>query len=213
MKHRGMGADMKFWNMSRVAKRFRRPRRPDRRGITLIELMITISIFGIIMGVIFSFMTQSSRSYQDSRERVQYQQSLRAVLSLMTREVRSAGCDPEDVGFETLLLADASQIRCQMDLNGDRDTGDNSPDENVTYSYNAATGEFSRDDGSGAQVILRGLTAASFNYFDRDGAALAGVPLSATDRASVAFVAIDLSGETPSGEPVQYQTQVHIRNF
>ena len=185
----------------------------ERRGITLIELMVTISIFGIILGVVFAFMSQTSRSYSDSRDRVQYQQSLRATLSLMTREIRSAGCDPEGAGFEKILLADVFQIRCQMDLNGDKDTNDLGPDENILYSYDVALGEFSRDDGSGAQVILRGLNTATFTYFDEQGLILPGTPLIATDRAQIAFVEIDLAGETDSGEPVDYQTQVHIRNF
>ncbi|MBU8869723.1 MAG: prepilin-type N-terminal cleavage/methylation domain-containing protein [Gemmatimonadales bacterium] len=186
---------------------------PDRRGITLVELMITISIFGVILGVVFAFMAQTSRSYSDSRERVQYQQSLRATLSLMTREIRSAGCDPDDVGFDKFLVADVSQLRCQMDLNGDKDTSDFTPDENITYTYNAALGEISRDDGTGAQVILRGLNSATFTYFDDQSAVLGSIPLNATDRAEIAFVEIDLDGETDSGEPVQYQTRVHIRNF
>ena len=185
----------------------------DRRGITLVELMITISIFGVILGVVFAFMAQTSRSYSDSRERVQYQQSLRATLSLMTRESRSAGCDPKGTGFETFLIADAIQLRCQMDLSGDGDTNDSAPDEFLTYSFNAGTGEFSRDDGSGAQVILRGLNAATFTYYDEDSAVLAGIPLNATDRAEIAFVEIDLDGETESGEPVEYTSRVNIRNF
>lgn len=189
--------------------------RPGRRGITLVELMITISVFGVILGVVFTFMAQTSRSYSDSRDRVQYQQSVRAVLSLMTREIRSAGCDPRDAGFEKILLADAGQFSCQMDLNGDSDTGDNGPDELVTYSYDAVAGEISRDDsgGLGPQVILRNLNSATFSYFDPDGLPLAGTPLSVTDRAEVAFVEIDLDGETDSGEPVRYQTRVNIRNF
>lgn len=193
-------------------KRWRLPKL-ERRGITLVELMVTISIFGIIMAVVFAFMTQANRSYNDSRERAQYQQTMRATMSLMTREIRSAGCDPNGIGFEKIDLADDDQIGCQMDLNGDSDTMDNSPDEDVSYAFNAGTGELTRDDGGGPRVLVRGLTAATFTYFDNDGNALGGVPLNATDRAEVAFVEIDLQGETASGEPVAYQTRVRIRNF
>jgi len=192
-------------------KRWRLPKL-DRRGITLVELMVTISIFGVIMAVVFTFMSQANRSYQDSRERAQYQQAMRATISLMAREIRSAGCDPNGVGFEKINTADDDQIRCQMDLDGDSFTTSNSPDENVAYAFNAATGEFSRDGGAGAQVILRGLNAATFTYYDADGNVLGALPLNATDRAEVAFVDIDLQGETASGEPVAYQTRVRIRN-
>jgi len=193
-------------------KRWRLPQ-PNRRGLTLVELMITISIFGIIMAVVFSFMTQANRSYSDSRDRAQYQQSMRATMSLIAQELRSAGCDPRGVGFESISIAANTVIRCQMDLNGDSDVMDNSPDETVTYAYNAGTDEVWRDDGTGAQAILRGVTNVTFNYFDDQGNALAAVPLNATDRSEVAFVEIALVGETTSGEPVQYQTRVRLRNF
>ena len=205
---------MKLWKspLSRLPIKVKRGPL-GRRGITLVELMMSMSIFGIILGVVFAFMVQTSRSYGDSRERAHYQQSCRATLNLMTREIRSAGCDPQDVGFEKIALADVAQIRCKMDLNGDKDTNDLTPTEDVTYAYNAALGEIWRIFGGGSQVILRGLNAVTFTYYDSDGVILAGTPLSVTDRAEVAFVEIDLDGETESGEPVRYQSRVHIRNF
>jgi prepilin-type N-terminal cleavage/methylation domain-containing protein len=183
-----------------------------RQGTTLVELMMTLAIFGVVLGVVFSFLVGTRNSYTDTRERVQYQQSLRAVISLLTREIRSTGCDPLDAGFDMFTVADVNQIGCQMDLNGDADCADSGPDESVVYVFDAATGTLSRDVGAGAQVILRGLTGVTFSYFDEDGLALAGTPLNATDRANVSYVEVNLVGESERGEPIHYVTRVLVRN-
>jgi type II secretory pathway pseudopilin PulG len=184
----------------------------NREGTTLVELMLTLMIFAVVLGVVFSFLVGTRNSYTDTRERVYYQQSLRAVISLLTREIRSTGCDPTRAGFDKISMADDLQIGCRMDLNGDGDTLDNQPDESVIYVFNAATGELSRDDGTGAIVILRDLTAMSFTYFDEAGVILAGTPLNAADRDQVRYVEIDMAGESERGEPVHYTTRVLVRN-
>ena len=184
----------------------------DRRGMTLVEMMISISIFAVILGVVMGFLTTSSKSYSATREKVQYQQSLRAVISLLTKEIRSTGCDPNNVGFDRFVLADVATLRCQMDLNGDADVTDVSPDESVTYSFNNATGELSRDNGSGPIVILRGVTSVTFSYRDANGDLLGMVPLSATDRFLVRFVDLEIIGETDNGEQLDYTSRVALRN-
>ena len=184
----------------------------DRRGMTLVEMMISISVFAVVLGVVMGFMTSSGRSYSATRERVQYQQSMRAVISLLTKEIRSTGCDPANVGFDRFVVADNTTLRCQMDLNGDADVTDFGPDESITYAFNAATGELSRDNGSGALVILRDVTAVTFTYLDQDGNVLGAVPLSALDRFLVRYVDLSIAGETKGGEPVDYTSRVALRN-
>jgi len=181
-----------------------------RQGMTLTELMISLSIFGVIMAVIFGFLSGARSSYGDTRERVQYQQSMRAVMSLVTREIRSTGCDPNEVGFDYFAIADNGQLECRMDLNADSDFTDLGPDENIRYTFLA--GDLIRNDGTGDQVILRGVQALTFTYFDREGNQLATVPLNATDRALIRFVDINIQGETQRGEPVVYNTRVALRN-
>ncbi len=180
--------------------------------MTLVEMMISITIFAVVLGVVMGFMTTSGRSYSATRDKVQYQQSLRAVISLLTKEIRSTGCDPNSAGFDRFVLADNTVLRCQMDLNGDADVTDFTPDESVTYSYNPATGELSRDNGTGAIVILRGITNLTFTYLDQDGNVLGAVPLSATDRFLVRYVDLNIRGETDNGEPVDYTSRVALRN-
>ncbi len=184
----------------------------NRQGMTLVEMMVSVSIFTVILGVMFSFLLGSSNSYNDTRERVRFQQSMRAVISLVSSEIRSIGCDPTQVGFENFTVASSAQIRCQMDLNGDSDVTDTNPDEDILYSYNAGTGELSRDDGNGPIVILRDIQDLKFTYFDGNGISLTGLPLNALDRSLVRFVGIAIDGETSAGEPVNYSTRITLRN-
>ncbi|MCK9996570.1 MAG: prepilin-type N-terminal cleavage/methylation domain-containing protein [Candidatus Krumholzibacteria bacterium] len=184
----------------------------DRQGLTLTELMISLAIFGVIMGVLFGFLAGARNSYSETRERAQYQQSMRAVMSLITREIRSAGCDPLDdnFNFDKFGVADAGQLQVRMDLNGDMDFADIGPDENVSYSF--AGGNLTRDNGNGPQVILRGVQVFTFTYFDAVGAELNVVPLSAANRELVRFVGINIQGQTDRGEPVTYTTRIALRN-
>lgn len=188
--------------------------RPGRRGMTLVELMISLLIFGIIMGVLFGFLTGARDSYDSTRRKAQYQQAVRASLSLISREIRSIGCDPNPLspGFERIVRADANVLQCRMDLNGDLDQTDTTPDEDVTYTFNAGTGELSRNNTVDNMVILRDLQNVTFSYFDAAGNPLNSLPLNAVDRSNVRTVAISFQGETVDHSPVNYATQVSLRN-
>ena len=190
----------------------RRTLRPDRGGMTLVEMMVALALFAVIATVIIGFLTGSRRTYNSTSDRAHYQQSLRAVFSLMTREIRSAGCDPAEAGFDGLTVADDGVLRCRMDLDGDGVTLGTTPDEDITYLYDSNLNELQRTTAAGTQIILRNVQLVQFRYFDRSGNALASTPLSATDRDQVRFVDIAIDGELRGGEPVTYSTRVYVRN-
>lgn len=180
--------------------------------MTLVEMMISLTVFAVIMGVVFTFLANSRRTYSSTSERVEYQQSIRAVLSLLTKEIRSAGCDPSGNGFDHFSVAGDTQLSLAMDLDGNGDTLGNSPDESVVYQYDAAQEELNRDGGAGAQAILRNVSGILFAYFDVDGNPLLVTPLSPGDRAAIRYVDIDITGESDTGEIVNYSTRILIRN-
>jgi prepilin-type N-terminal cleavage/methylation domain-containing protein len=180
--------------------------------MTLVEMMVALAIFAVAMAVVFTFIVNSRRSYANISDRVEYQQTIRGALSLISREIRSAGCDPRGVSFTRFPVADAGQLRCRMDLDGDGIIEIVEPAEDVIYTFVGATDELTRDSGNGPQTILRNVNNLVFQYFDADGNPLGPVPLTANDRALIRFVEIDISGESDRGEPVNYATRVLIRN-
>ena len=184
----------------------------DRRGMTLVELIVALALFAVITAVVIGFLTGSRRTYDATSDRAQYQQSLRAVFSLLAREIRSAGCDPAETGLDRLVACEDGVLRCRMDLDGDGSTLDLNPDEDIRYVYDAANEQLLRTTASGTITILRGVTSLQFRYFEDDGTPLLGTPLSADDRDRVRFVDIDIAGELPSGEPVSYATRIYLRN-
>lgn len=195
-------------------RRFDSPResRGDRTGMTLVEMIVALAVFAVVSTVVIGFLTGSRQTYNTTSDRAITQQSLRATFSLMTREIRSSGCDPAEVGIEGISVADDLVLRCRMDLDGDGSTLGTNPDEDITYTYVPALGELHRTTGGFTQPILRNLTLVQFLYFDRQGDPLIGTPLSPADRTEVRFVDISIDGELRSGEPVRYSTRVYVRN-
>ena len=183
----------------------------DRKGMTMVEMIVALALFGVIMGVVFSFLHGSRGSYTEMSDQVEYQQSVRAVLTLISREIRSAGCDPSNAGFDRIVAATATNFRCRMDLDGDGNISITEPAEDVDYRFDAGSRTLLRDSGSGAQTILRDVDDLSFAYFDGDGNALPA-PLSLDDRDVLRSVEVTISGETESGDVIDYTTRVLIRN-
>jgi prepilin-type N-terminal cleavage/methylation domain-containing protein len=187
--------------------------RPDRRGVTLVEMMIAVSAFAIVMAAVMGFTVEQRRSYEQTRTRAQYQQGMRAVISMVSREIRSTGADPTDAGVVGLGIADALTFQSRMDLNGDGDATDQDPDETVSYLYNPLNGELTRDDGAAPLIILRGLTSVVFRYYDENGTEMTTLPLNALDRDRVRYIQIDLAGEADDYESVDYSSRVALRNI
>jgi prepilin-type N-terminal cleavage/methylation domain-containing protein len=63
----------------------------NQKGITLIELLIVMGIFGIVMGAIYSIYTAHQRTAYTQDEVVEVQQNLLIGIDSITRDVRMAG--------------------------------------------------------------------------------------------------------------------------
>jgi type IV pilus assembly protein PilW len=78
------------------------------KGFTLPELMIAMAVGSIIMAVIYSTYQAQQKSYTTQHLGVEMQQNIRAAMSLMKREIRMAGYDPEETSGADILSAAGS---------------------------------------------------------------------------------------------------------
>lgn len=62
----------------------------SRRGVTLMELIITVSIVSVIFSIAAPILNQVNRQFILNRTRVELQQEARAVMYIITRNLRQA---------------------------------------------------------------------------------------------------------------------------
>ena len=77
-----------------------------RRGFTLVELLVAMTVGTLIMGAIYQSLTGIQRLIATHSERIEVQQSLRAGAFYITRALRELDASDGDIG-----IANATQIR------------------------------------------------------------------------------------------------------
>jgi len=166
-------------------------------GFSLIEIMIALTILGIVLTGVVAMFTSTGRYHTGQEMMVELAQDIRAAKNLMVDEIRSAGCNPEDkirVGFQIdtddRFNTDANSIHFTRDIdNGDGDqfyepdgdvTGTN---ENISYYRVDAGGNIlaagvntvgtlvrRTGGGGGGQAVAENITDLRFRYYDSTNA-------------------------------------------
>lgn len=142
----------------------------NKKGFTLVELMITMVLAGIVTAVLATTYIMQQRSATAQEQVVEMQQNIRAGLAMLERDIRMAGFDPTStvVGSKDIITATTNTLQLAQDLNGDGDIADTG--EDLTYSlYVAADGvqKLGREDntgGSGNQAVAENIDAIEFYY-------------------------------------------------
>ena len=125
-----------------VNKHFAVGRRQE-AGITLVELMIALFISGLVMAALVTIYNAQSKAYSKHDDIADIQQNLRGALTILPKEIRLAGCDPEETGGPRILVAKSNELQFTLDVRGnaanansaDGDTNDT--DENIAYTLTA----------------------------------------------------------------------------
>lgn len=183
------------------------------KGLTLVEVMMTLLIFATVLAVINSVFFTTQNLYSSTSQRADLQMSARSGLGVMVTELRSAGCDPTLAGIAGLVSAAQDSVRFHSDLNGDGAITTNEPSEDVLYFFDADAQTLFRDPGTGPVAMVANVNAMTFAYFDANNQPLTPVPLSTANTARVRSVGIAITAEAPKGGEVTASTRVSLRNL
>jgi type IV pilus assembly protein PilW len=160
---------VKVNDMSRIRKR--------ETGFTLVELMISMAIAGIVMAAIYSSYYSQQKAYVTQEQVAQMQQNLRAALYHLERDIRMAGYDPTGKAGSGIPVAPtATSFQLTKDDNDNSGTlapdGDvNDSNENITYSLDAANKRLVRIiPGPQTQRVAENIDALNFVCLDENGA-------------------------------------------
>lgn len=165
-------------------------KRLGKRGFTLVELLITMVISGVIVASIYSAYVAQQKVYTAQNQVTEMQQNIRAAIDFITREIRMAGYDPTGNAGAGITAALAGQISFTLDNNSDGDTAD--AGENIDFGFSAAvdtdrngipdavsngvpeSSSFGRQiNGGGYQDIADSIQAIEFRYLDAANAVTA----------------------------------------
>jgi type II secretion system protein J len=146
--------------------------RLDKKGFSLIEIMVAIAIMSILSIAMMKTYTGFTRVYTTQEVAAGAQQDLRAALNIMTQDIRMAGFDPTDSDNFGVEVATATNIRITSDTDIDG-VVDQSNFERITYNLNAGTNQLQQilyqgTASESTQPVVDNVTNLTFTYLDED---------------------------------------------
>lgn len=188
----------------------------------MIELMIAISIVGVILVALSATFERSGRLYTTQNVSAALQEEVRASVEIMAREIRMAGYDPFKTGDFEIKTADATHLLFTLDLNEDGSVNNSSfPNcERLSFRYSNANEalQIICGEGTGAQdvqTLIGGLntdtrvTGMNFVFMDNQNNSTSFIE-------DIRGVVITLTAEAPAGRrgmiAKSYSTWVEFRN-
>ncbi|MCP4717317.1 MAG: prepilin-type N-terminal cleavage/methylation domain-containing protein [Deltaproteobacteria bacterium] len=95
-------------------------------GFTLVEMMISIVIVGVLTGAIYETYENQQRAYLRQELRSDMHQNARTGLYFLKKDIRMAGYDPTEDAQASILVAAIADLEFEVDADGSGVIGDGS---------------------------------------------------------------------------------------
>ena len=147
----------------------------NQRGVTLVELLIALALGLLTVGAVYAVYLEQVKRQIVHEDVLAMQQTARAALDMMAREIRMAGYDPMGVNRDVDSSNDfhgltyhPTELHIRTDLNGNGRPTDSK--ESIVYLYDNKTSTLRRKVGKGGrQPVAEHIEAFTFSYRDALG--------------------------------------------
>lgn len=186
------------------------------RGMTLMELLVGLSLSVVAGAVVYTVFVSTQGSFSDTRDMTSVQSDARVVLGMLTREIRGAGSDPNNVDsivIEPFAICHDDSVRLQSDFDGNGILdADAEPPEDVTWYLDAGASTLVRRTPNGELPVLLDVSGFEIEYLDTAGNALTSLPLDAKSRLLVRALRVNLSVRLSDASERTWTSTVALRN-
>ena len=163
-------------------------------GFTLIEIVITIVLIGILSGLAAMIILQGVRAYSDEQSRSDVHYQARLAMDRMAREIRLArAASATGTVVSGTITGNPTNSIIFTELSGG------------TISYSLSVTDLMRTTGGVPVLLANGITTLEFQHYDNAG-------VLTTTAANVWIVEINVIAQQ-GGETLNLRTRVHPRNF
>lgn len=147
----------------------------NQRGVTLTELLIVLALGLFTIGAVYAVHLNQVKRQIVQEDVLAMQQTARAALDMIAREIRMAGYDPMGVNRDVDpsndfhgLTGHPTELHIRADLNGNGRPTDSK--ESIVYLYDDSTSTLRRKVGRGRrQPVAEHIEAFTFSYRDAQG--------------------------------------------
>jgi len=178
------------------------------RGYTLVELVLVITLIGIMAGMLVPLAAGAVRAHQTTQSRLIAQDMLRYAVERIARELREVSYDPT-TGFAlvgTLTATPASQVTFRRVYYDSAGTASALATVSLLQSGSDLGMSDSRYSSLGIQVLCDQVAALQLTWLDQAGRALAAPTATTVDAVEITLTL------NSTGFGLSQSTRVHLRN-